>query len=188
MLFLRLVCVGLLTALAWVHFHLWDVGYRHIPTIGPLFLVTAIGALTAAVGMLVRASRFFGVLALGLVMGAFAALIVSINVGLFGFTESLSAPYVVESVVLEMLATVTLASWVVLDLMLDSRHSERFNRSTLRVTASNLGATRQRTTSEWTHFVDVAQRQGGDNRDRSGHFRRTVQNRSSNYFSPPRHQ
>jgi hypothetical protein len=36
LLSLRLACVGLLSALGWVHLHLWQIGYRHIPTIGPV--------------------------------------------------------------------------------------------------------------------------------------------------------
>jgi hypothetical protein len=48
-------------------------------------------------------------------------LIVSINVGLFGFTESLSAPYAGESIVLEMAATVSLAGWMAVDFMMEFR-------------------------------------------------------------------
>src|ERR1700723_3328601 len=125
LLFLRLGSVGLLAAVGWLHLHLWQAGYRHIPAIGPLFLVAAVATVTVAVAMLVWPSRLVGLLGFGTVMGILAGLIVSINVGLFGFTESLSAPFAVESIVLELAAAITLAGWVAMDLMMVSRQTER---------------------------------------------------------------
>ena len=117
--------VGLLGAVGWVHLHLWQEGYRHIPTIGPLFLAAAVTALVVGVGLLGRPSRLIGLLGFGTVIGILAGLIVSVNVGLFGFTESLTAPFAVESIVLETAAAVTLAAWIAVDLLAESRHSER---------------------------------------------------------------
>jgi hypothetical protein len=139
LLFLRLLSVGLLSALGWVHLHLWQVGYRHVPTIGPLFLVAAVGTVTIAVAMLVLSSRFVGLLGFATVMGILAGLIVSINVGLLGFTESSSAPFVVESVVLEMAAATTLAGWVAVDLMMEIRQTERAVRAASPPAASTMG-------------------------------------------------
>jgi hypothetical protein len=124
-LLLRLVAVGLLGAVGWVHLHLWQEGYRHIPTIGPLFLAAAVSALVVGVGLLGRPSRLLGLLGIGTVIGIVAGLIVSVNVGLFGFTESLTAPFAVESIVLETAAAVTLAAWIAVDLLAESRHSQR---------------------------------------------------------------
>jgi hypothetical protein len=123
LVFLRLVAVGLLSAVGWVHLHLWQAGYRHIPTIGTLFLVAAVSALAVAAGMLVRPTRLIGLSGIALVMSILAGLIVSINIGLFGFTESLSAPFAVESIVLELAAAVTLASWVAIDIVEESRQA-----------------------------------------------------------------
>ena len=36
-----------------VHIHLWDIAYRHVATLGPLFLVQAIAALVMAVVLVV---------------------------------------------------------------------------------------------------------------------------------------
>jgi len=141
LLFLRLVAIGLLSADGWVHLHLWQIGYRHIPTIGPLFLIAAVSTVTIAVAMLVWPSRFVGLLGFGTVMGILAGLIVSINVGLFGFTESSSAPFAVESIVLEMAAAVTLAGWVVVDLMMESRQTERGVPAASKLSASTMGHT-----------------------------------------------
>jgi hypothetical protein len=141
LLFLRLVSVGLLSALGWVHLHLWQAGYRHIPTIGPLFLLAALGTVTIAVALLVWPSRFVGLLGFGTVMGILAGLIVSTNVGLFGFTESSSAPFAVESIVLEMAAAITLAGWVAVDLMMESRQTDRAVRVASHPSASTRGHT-----------------------------------------------
>ncbi len=124
-LLLRLVAVGLLGAVGWVHLHLWQQGYHHIPTIGPLFLAAAVSALVFGVGLLGRPSRLIGLLGFGTVIGILAGLIISVNVGLFGFTESLTAPFAVESIVLEIASAVTLAAWIAVDLLAESRHSDQ---------------------------------------------------------------
>jgi hypothetical protein len=139
LLVLRLVSIGLLSTLGWIHVHLWQVGYRHLPTIGPLFLAAAVSTVTVAVAMLVWPSRFVGVLGFGTVIGILAGLIVSINVGLFGFTESSSSPFVVESIVLEMAAAITLAGWVAVDLMMESRQTERAVRAAPQLSAATMG-------------------------------------------------
>jgi hypothetical protein len=139
LLFLRLVSVGLLTAVGWVHLHLWQVGYRHIPTIGPLFFVAAVATAAIAVAMLVWPSRFVGLFGFGTVMGILAGLIVSINIGLFGFTESTSAPFAAESIVLELAAAIALAGWVAADLTMESRQAERAARAASHPSASAMG-------------------------------------------------
>ena len=108
---------------------------------------TAIAGIAVALGMFVRPSRFIAVFGLGLVVGVLAGLMVSANVGLFGFSESFSAPYVIESVVLELATVITLASWVVLDLHQDSRQRTRTERVTWRAAPSFTGTTDRTTTS-----------------------------------------
>jgi hypothetical protein len=124
-LVLRLVGVGLLSAVGWIHLHLWQAGYRHIPTIGPLFLAAAVSAFVIGAGLLAWPSRLIGLSGIGLVMGVLAGLIVSVNVGLFGFKESLSAPFSVESIVLEIAAAVTVAAWMAVDFIEEGRQTER---------------------------------------------------------------
>jgi hypothetical protein len=125
LLILRLAAVGLLSAVGWIHLHLWQQGYRHIPTIGPLFLAGAVSALIVGAGLLARPSRLIGLLGFGVSAGILAGLIVSVNIGLFGFKESLSVPFAVESVVLEIAAALTLAAWIAADLIEEHRHTER---------------------------------------------------------------
>ena len=80
--------------LGYIHFHLWEsVGYRHIPTIGQLFLVQSIAGVV--VGLLVIASRrvWAAVLGAGFAVATLAGFLVSVLYGLFNFKDSWSAPY-----------------------------------------------------------------------------------------------
>ena len=78
-----------------IHLYLWgkQYGYRDIPTIGPLFLIQGIVAIL--MGLIVIASRQVGVLlvAAGLLVASVIALVLAIEVGLFGFKDSWLAPY-----------------------------------------------------------------------------------------------
>ena len=78
-----------------LHLYLWgkQYGYRDIPTIGPLFLIQGIAAVL--IGLIVIASRQVGVLlvAVALLVASVIALVLAIEVGLFGFKDSWLAPY-----------------------------------------------------------------------------------------------
>jgi hypothetical protein len=91
-----------------IHLYLWDTGvYRSIPTIGPLFLLQAIAALVLAV-VVVLARRVWAALA-GAVLAAstIGGFLLVVTIGLFGFTDSWSAPFATPAFVAE-LATVVL--------------------------------------------------------------------------------
>jgi hypothetical protein len=118
---LRLTAVALLSGIIWIHLHLWQLGYRHIPTIGPLFLAGALSSLGVTAVLLLRPSRLVGLLAFALDTALLVSLIASINIGLFGFQESLNGPFVVESIALEATAAAALLLWVVVDLAAESR-------------------------------------------------------------------
>ena len=71
-----------------VHLNLWDVErYRHIPTIGPLFLLNAIGGCLIGVGMLAWRHWLPALAAAG--YGAITVVLFWITVvhGMFGFKE-----------------------------------------------------------------------------------------------------
>jgi hypothetical protein len=113
----RVVGAGLLGAVAGIHLDLWLTGYRAIPTIGWLFLVNVIGLGLLTLVVLVLPS---GLLPWGLAAGAvgtagtLAALVVSITVGLFGWQDSVQAPLVVPTIIVESAGIVVLASLVAL--------------------------------------------------------------------------
>jgi hypothetical protein len=100
---------ALLGSSAAIHLQLWATGYRSIPTIGPLFLLQGIaGALLGLVLLLWR--RLLVVVAGAGFMGAtISGLLISVKFGLFGFMDTLAAPYAGLSVVLESVGTAVLA-------------------------------------------------------------------------------
>jgi hypothetical protein len=119
---LRIVGVGLLVAMAWIHFYLWlNGGYRSITPIGPLFLLNAIGGLVLAVALLVVPLRLLTVttaLSTLFMAGTLGALLLSLtSAGLFGFQESTLAPLVpatlwVESAGVVALVLLTVGAWL----------------------------------------------------------------------------
>jgi hypothetical protein len=123
MVLLRLAGAGLLVWVAAIHLDLWSEGYRHIPTDGPLFLADAIGGFALAALLLVWPRPLAGLLGAGFMASTLAALILSINVGLFGFQESIRVSFVVESILLESLGAVVLLAWTVIVLQAQPKPS-----------------------------------------------------------------
>jgi hypothetical protein len=113
-LLLRLGCVALLAWIGYIHLHLWQEGYRQIPTNGPLFLLDAVAGFALAAVLLVWPRPLAGLLAAGYTAATLGALIISLSVGLFGFRESISASFVVESLTVESITAVGLLSWTIL--------------------------------------------------------------------------
>jgi hypothetical protein len=111
---LRLAGAGLLVWVAAIHLDLWSAGYRHIPTDGPLFLADAIGGFALAAILLAWPRPLAGLLGTGFMASTLAGLVLSINVGLFGFQESIRASFVVESILLESIGAVALLAWTVI--------------------------------------------------------------------------
>jgi hypothetical protein len=102
-----LVWVGSLFVLgsSIIHFHLWDsFAYHALPTIGPLFLMQAIvGAVLAVVTSIFR--KLLPVLAeTGFAFATAGGLIISVNFGLFGWKDTMSAPYAGLALAVELTA------------------------------------------------------------------------------------
>jgi hypothetical protein len=113
-LLLRLGCVALLAWTGYVHLHLWQEGYRQIPTNGPLFLLDAVAGFALAAVLLAWPRPLAGLLAAGYTASTLGALIISLTVGLFGFRESISAAFVTESLTIESIAVLGLITWTIL--------------------------------------------------------------------------
>lgn len=108
---LRLAGSGLLLATAWIHDHLYRNGYATVPAIGPLFRLDAVLAAAAAVAVLLAPPRLLALVAAAgalLQLGTLAALVQSLTVGAFGFTETLDAPLIPQTFVVEGLGAVAL--------------------------------------------------------------------------------
>jgi hypothetical protein len=78
-----------------IHLYLWgkQYGYRDVPTIGPLFLLQGIAAILLALLVLASRRTFALILAGGMLAMSVVALVLAIEVGLFGFRDSWLAPY-----------------------------------------------------------------------------------------------
>jgi hypothetical protein len=119
---LRLAGAGLLGWIGYIHWHLWQEGYKHIPTNGPLFLLDAIVAVALGVILLTWPRPLAGLAGAAFTAATILALIISLSVGLFGFRESISASYVVQSLVLESVAVIVLLSWTAVTAAAVMRH------------------------------------------------------------------
>jgi hypothetical protein len=89
---------------AGIHLHLWLEGYRHLPTIGPLFLLNVVGGGLLAIALLATPRRWVAVTALaaaGYEVATLVALLISTTGSLFGFTETTSADLYWPSVAVE---------------------------------------------------------------------------------------
>jgi hypothetical protein len=134
-LLLRLGCVALLAWIGYIHLHLWQEGYRHIPTNGPLFLLDAVAGFILAAVLLAWPRPLAGLLSAGYTAATLGALIISLNVGLFGFRESISASYVTESLTIETITVLALVIWTALAII--PRAGTRGTRPTAQRRSSN---------------------------------------------------
>jgi len=95
----------------YIHLHLWGrqpYPYSAIPTIGPLFLLQGIVGILLGV-LVVFTRRFFAVLlAAGFMIVSVAALIIDVEVGMFGFQDSWSVPYATSTLYWEIVGAVLL--------------------------------------------------------------------------------
>jgi predicted lipoprotein with Yx(FWY)xxD motif len=106
---------GLLIATAAIHLDLYLTGYRTIPTIGWLFLLQVIAgfglglAVLAIPSRLVRAGRLAAAAGAGFALATLGGYLLSVAVGLFGFTEVRTTAGIAAGVV-EVAAFVVLAA------------------------------------------------------------------------------
>ena len=85
------------------------MGYRTIPTIGPLFLVQGIVGALLAVLLVLSRRLLIVVIAAGFMIATIGGLLLSIYFGLFGFMDTLAAPYAGLSLGVESAGAVLLA-------------------------------------------------------------------------------
>ena len=84
---LRLAGGGLLIATAATHLDLYLTGYRSIPTIGWLFLLQVVVAFALAAAVLATGDRVIAAAGAGFALATLGGYLLSLWVGLFGFTE-----------------------------------------------------------------------------------------------------
>jgi hypothetical protein len=92
-----------------IHLQLWSMGYRTIPTIGPLFLVQGISGILLAALLLFSRRLLVVAMAIGFMIATIGGLLFSTYFGLFGFMETLAAPYAGLSLAVESSGALLLA-------------------------------------------------------------------------------
>lgn len=107
---LYLCDAGLLVASGLIHLHLWDIAYRHVASLGPLFIVQAVANLVVALAIL--ATRHVVAIGAGLALmaGTIVGFILVRTVGLFGFTLGFSSGLANVVLAIEVVAVVSLAT------------------------------------------------------------------------------
>jgi len=99
----------LLVCSAYIHVRLWkSEGYRHIPTIGPLFVVQSIVGMVIGVAVVAVRRVWVAVLGAGFAVSTMAGFLLSVEVGLFGFQDTWSAPFAKEAFLIESTSIVVL--------------------------------------------------------------------------------
>jgi predicted lipoprotein with Yx(FWY)xxD motif len=90
---------GLLIASGSIHLDLYLTGYRTIPTIGPLFLLQVIAAFALALAILATGSWLADAAGAGFALATLGGYLLSLRVGLFGFTEVRTTAGIVAGVI-----------------------------------------------------------------------------------------
>ena len=96
---LRVAGAGLLIATAAIHLDLYMTGYRSIPTIGWLFLLQVIAAFGLGVAVLASGSRLVAAAGAGFALATLGGYLLSMWIGLFGFTEVRTTAGIVAGVI-----------------------------------------------------------------------------------------
>jgi hypothetical protein len=87
---------GLTRALMWLgavlvlisgieHLHLWDIAYRHVATLGPLFIVQGVVTIVLAIALAVGRRFILVVSGVALMAGTIVGFVLADTTGLFGF-------------------------------------------------------------------------------------------------------
>jgi hypothetical protein len=98
-----MVCSGL------IHIHLWDIAYRHVATLGPLFLVQAVAALVLAVVLVVTRVVLVALACVLLMVGTIVGFVLADSVGIFGFTLPTVTTWAYEALATELLSAALLS-------------------------------------------------------------------------------
>ena len=94
---------------AFIHVHLWKSdGYRHIATIGPLFVLQSIFGMVMGVAVVAVRRVWIAVLGAGFAVSTLAGFLLSVGIGLFGFQDTWTAPFAQQAFFIEVAATVAL--------------------------------------------------------------------------------
>jgi predicted lipoprotein with Yx(FWY)xxD motif len=108
---------ALLIASGSIHLDLYLTGYRSIPTIGPLFLLQIIAAYVLAIAIPVTRHWLAAAAGAGFAISTLGGYLLSLKVGLFGFTEVRTTAGIVAAII-DVATFAVLATAVILALNL----------------------------------------------------------------------
>jgi plastocyanin len=108
---LRVAGAALLAATGAIHLDLYLTSYRHIPTIGWLFLLQVIAAFLLAAGVLATRGPLVPAAGAGFAVATLGGYLLSLWIGLFGFQEVRTTAGIVAGLI-EIAAFATLATLV----------------------------------------------------------------------------
>lgn len=108
---------ALMAGSAVIHLGLWAGSYSFIPSIGPLFLAQGIAGLVLALVVVAFRRPVSFLAGAGYLGASIAGLLVSTQVGLFGFQDSLDSPYARQSLVFEGIGVLVLLAATALSLV-----------------------------------------------------------------------
>ena len=115
--YLGIAGAALLIASGSIHLDLYLTGYRSIPTIGWLFLLQIIAAYALAIAIPVTRSWLAAAAGAGFAIGTLGGYLLSLKVGLFGFTEVRTTAGIVAAII-DVAAFAVLATAVMIALNL----------------------------------------------------------------------
>lgn len=114
---LAVVGAGLIVWSSAIHLHLWATGYRHIATVGPLFLAQGVVSIPLALALVALRRMVLMLAGAALLVSTAFGLLLSSWVALFGYQESLSVPYAGMSLLIEFGGAAVLAAAAALALV-----------------------------------------------------------------------
>jgi hypothetical protein len=115
----------LMVCSALIHIHLWDIAYRNVATLGPLFLVQAVAALVLAVVLVVTRVVVVALACMTLMLGTLIGFILAASIGIFGFTLTVVTGWAFEALLAELVSAVVLAVLVARAWQATRRHRQR---------------------------------------------------------------
>jgi len=111
---LCVIQAGLLVTSGLIHLHLEQTAYRHVKTIGPLFIVQFVSCLVLAAAVLVTRHTLALVASVLLAAGTIVGFVLARTVGIFNFKLPYSTTLANQVLVVEIAAIVVgvMAAWV----------------------------------------------------------------------------
>jgi hypothetical protein len=105
---------ALLVTSGWIHLHLAETAYKHVKTLGPLFVVQFVSCLVVALALLLTRHLLVALASIALMAGTIVGFILARTVGIFDFELPYSTTLANQVLTVEIAAVVVGAAMSVL--------------------------------------------------------------------------